>query len=339
MVHQRAAHIPGGIYLVSSVGEYGQAIFVDDSDRIALAELVARVATQCGAKIHAFSWLKIELLMVLRIIDIPLSRVIQRIASLHARRIDQKLGYRGNLFRHSYRAMLLNDPAIVLKAVAAVHFSPVLAQLSANPNAYPWTSLRAYLGLEEIPWLTKDFVLELLAETHHEGSAAHSGLVTHVHVETPSAYSTAARIESPHLSDQRMGEPPKRPRGGAFSLIKAHLNKQGKPASLEELIQAVARCVQVDPAVIESRIRSPALALARALITWLAMQNGIASLSELAQRLNRCRSSLHETRETHRRRWPRVFDIPLAEILEGPRGAARELLASITARKETKRIR
>src|ERR1700739_3143141 len=118
MAHQKHTHVNGGIYLVSSTGEHRQRVFVDDGDRVALAELVAQVIVRCGARIHAFVWLECEILMVAQVYDVSLSGLMQRIASVHARRVHEKMGYRGYLFRHPHRAVLLQDSVSVLEAVA-----------------------------------------------------------------------------------------------------------------------------------------------------------------------------------------------------------------------------
>jgi hypothetical protein len=113
--------------------------------------------------------------------------------------------------------------------------------------------------------------------------------------------------------------------------LKLRSSERVKPASLEELIQAVARWFEVDPAVIESSANGPLLSLARALIVWSAMQNGIASLGELAVRFSRGRSTLHETREVYRARVPNLFEVALAEILEGPSIAPSDVLELLRA--------
>src|SRR5579862_9867580 len=124
MAHRRVIHFPGATYFVSATARYEQSIFADDDDRAALSELVARVSAHCATEVHAFCWLNIQILMVLQVRDISLSRVMRRIASQHARRFNQKVGYKGSLFRHSHRAELLPDNVSLLNAVAAIHLSP-----------------------------------------------------------------------------------------------------------------------------------------------------------------------------------------------------------------------
>jgi hypothetical protein len=122
-----------------------------------------------------------------------------------------------------------------------------------------------------------------------------------------------------------------RPYDQFVAWLKSRSEERARPASLDQLIEAVARWFQIDRAAIESNATGPLLSLARALIVWTAMENGIASLSELALRFHRGRSTLHEARETYRMLIPRLFNIHLAEILVGPNIAVSEVLALLRA--------
>lgn len=307
MARPKHTHVCGGIYLVSSIGEHGRTIFVDDGDRVALGQLVAQVIARCGAQIHAFKWLENELLMVLQVYADSVSDVMQRIASLHARRVNQRLGHRGNLFQHPHRAVLLEDSVTVLEAVATVHRNPVSE----------WSSHRAYLGLEEIPWLTRQMILEFLSAVPAAQPAAYSALM-----KGDEAWKHALRLQPGGSARRR----PWRAHDGFVAWLKVRSAQRTRPATLDELIQAVARWLAVDPAALESTATSPLLSLARALITWAAMENGIASLADLARRFGRGRSTLHETREIYRARAPQIFNLRLTDILAGPAFALPEVL-------------
>ena len=321
MAHPRHVHVPGGIYLVSSIGERDKQVFVDEGDRVALSELVAQVIARCGAQIHAFSWLESEILLVLQVYGVSLSGVMRRIASVHARRVNEKLGYKGPLFQHPHRATWLGDCVSVLEGVLTVHMSSVRVHLANDPALYPWSSYRAYMGLDEVPWLTKRTALELASTVPDAHTPGYARIVNR-----NEAWMQALQ-ETGNSPDKRVLSP----YDEFHAWHKLRALERAKPASLDQLILAVARWLQVDPAAIESDVTSPLLSLSRALIVWLAMKNGIASLSELGRRFERARSTLYETRETYRVRVPQLFDIRLPEILEGPGIAASEVLRLIGA--------
>lgn len=315
MAHPRHVHVFGGIYLVSAIGDHGQAVFVDDSDRAALGLLVAQVVERCGAQVHAFKWLPDELLMMLQVSAISIPAIVQRLGSAHARRINEKLGYKGSLFRHPHRKVLLEDAASILEALATIHREP----------ASTWSSHRAYLGLEEIPWLNRQTMLELLSPIPDAQPAAYSSLMAR---EAPWARSLNAH------SGQTPSAHAARPYDAFLGWLRARFADNARPASLDRLIRAVAEWFEVDMIAIESAANRPVLSLARALIVWTAMQNGIATLSELARRFGRARSTLHETRETYRLLAPELFNLPLEAILAGPSVAVAEVLRGLDAAKE-----
>jgi putative transposase len=299
MAHPRHTHVPGGIYFVSAIGEDGEAVFADERDRVALGELVGDVIARCGARLYAFKWLEDELLLLLQVYGVSLSGVMQRITSVHARRVNEKLGQKGTLFQHPHRAVLLQDSESALEALATIH----------RPPASPWCSHLAYLGLEENPWLTKQLTLNLLSTAPDDQVRAYKSLIEQ---EPPWKRVDLGRPGRSSRFNER------RPYDEFVGWLKSRCRERAKPASLDQLIKAVARWFRVDPAAIESSATSPLLSLARALITWTAMQNEIASLAELAQRFGRSRSTLYQTRESYRVLAPQLFNIRLAEILRGP---------------------
>jgi hypothetical protein len=308
------------VYLVSSCGEHGRRIFGDEGDRADFGELAAQMTARCGALVLAFVLLDTEILMVLKVNRISVSGVMQRLTALHARRMNGKRGYRGSLFQHPHRAVLLEDAVSVLEAVVTIHRSPLGMHLVRDPTEYSWSSHRAYLGLDEIPWLTKRVVLEYLGAMPEAQESKYAALMR----------LDEAWKEGPCLQGDGCPRTCEcHPYDGFLAWQKKRSIELARPASLDQLIRAVGRWAQVDPAIIESKAWSPLLSLARGVIIWAAMQNGIASLAELGERFRRGRSTLHEIRETNRSRIPGVFDVPLADILAGPSIALSDFLDTI----------
>lgn len=91
-----------------------------------------------------------------------------------------------------------------------------------------------------------------------------------------------------------------------------------------QIVDAVCRMigVRVEDALSPSRERR--LALARALICWYVIQNGLASLREVSARLTRDPSSLYVACERYRHRLPALFKLRLEQLLtvEPHRGGA-----------------
>ncbi len=166
---------------------------------------------------------------------------------------------------------------------------------SSAPGAGLWSSHDAYLGGEGLPWLTSHAVFEQLAP---DGGGT----------EPVSLYRELM------VDEYRGGYPGTRTDEDFFAWLKARDAARRKPASLEEVIVAYARYFELEVTSIASRARSPVLSLARSVIAWSAVQNGVASLSEVARRLGRSRSSLHEIREMYRALAPEAFEKPLRAV-------------------------
>jgi putative transposase len=47
----------------------------------------------------------------------------------------------------------------LLELAAYIHLNPVRARITGSPENYRWSSHRAYLGKENLPWLDTDFIL------------------------------------------------------------------------------------------------------------------------------------------------------------------------------------
>ncbi len=69
----------------------------------------------------------------------------------------------GHLFQGRYKAILVEEDAYLLQLVAYLHLNPVRAGMTAEAGEYRWSSHRAYMGTETLPWLSCDLVLGQLS--------------------------------------------------------------------------------------------------------------------------------------------------------------------------------
>jgi hypothetical protein len=96
--------------------------------------------------------------------------------------------------------------------------------------------------------------------------------------------------------------------------------------SLDQVIDTVSCTLGVERSEVLSRSRQRRLSLARALITWYATERGVATLAEVARRLERDPSTLFVGVERYRNLRPELFNLtalpdngPL--VRPGPPGA------------------
>src|SRR5204862_795465 len=67
-----------------------------------------------------------------------------------------------------FKAILIEETHYFKRVLRYIHLNPVRAYIVKTPDEYCWSSYRAYLGQEEITWLTTDYGLSKFGGTFDE---------------------------------------------------------------------------------------------------------------------------------------------------------------------------
>ena len=293
-------HVDGGFYHVILRGNHREAIFFTDSDRDRFASLVAEVIERFRMRVHAYCWMTNHVHLLMQVSDVPLGRAMMRIASRYARATQKRRPTTGHLFERRYRAILVDADSYLLELIRYIHLNPVRASIVSDPQDYPWSAHRAYLGLQSTSWLTTDFALSLFGKEVIQARAAYRRFVLAGIGLSPDQELSQGRTDEPRiLGDDRF-----------LTGVRMHWRARD-PHSIEELIENLCRRYEIDPAdlIRSGRRRKPAQL--RVLIVHHALERRIATLSELARRFGRSASTLCESLEHHRRINPALFDEPI----------------------------
>ena len=137
----RRIHYPGGVYHAMAHGVNGGDIFMDDLDRSAFRENLARIVSESGAELLAYRLLRDRFYVALRIGAIPLAAIMRRLLTGYAKVFNRRHDRSGHLFQARYRASPCRDQEI---AIALIHAgadpfdsSPAPAQAKAAPIRRP----------------------------------------------------------------------------------------------------------------------------------------------------------------------------------------------------------
>ena len=343
MTRPKKQHRPGGIHYVVLFGNGGQEIFQDDADRQNFIELLAVARARCNAEIFAFCLTRREARLVVRVSDVPVGRLVQRVATQYSRNNHAKYATAGYLFQHPYRAYLLEGTAHLLDIVRHVHRAPLEMGITEDLDEYRWCSHRAYLGLDSPEWLNRVPVLELLGtfDPLRTPSAAVTAVVSEPVVVSAASGSTAEAIQAPDdnalIQSYRrfMGEAADSSESGVdavaedvpppsqlpsddhfFNWLRRHTGKPPATVTVDQVIQAVAKKMGVDRKRLLSTSRERRLTLTRALIGWHVTKNQIATLTEVSRQLGRDPSSVYTAYARYRAWRPQLFRDSLATILQ-----------------------
>ena len=337
MTRPKKQHRAGGIHYVVLFGNGGQEIFQDDADRQNFIELLAVARARCNAEIFAFCLTRREARLVVRVSDVPVGRLVQRVATQYSRNNHAKYATAGYLFQHPYRAYLLEGTAHLLDIVRHVHRAPLEMGITADLDEYRWCSHRAYLGLDSPEWLNRIPVLELLGSFDPAGTPATAGteaanepaVVSAVAPDDNALTQSYRRFMSEAAESSESGEgnvdavaedvPPRSQLPSDdhfFNWLRRHTGKPPATVTVDQVIQAVAKKMGVDRKRLLSTSRERRLTLTRALIGWHVTKNQIATLTEVSRQLGRDPSSVYTAYARYRAWRPQLFRDSLATILQ-----------------------
>jgi putative transposase len=347
MTRPKKQHRPGGIHYVVLFGNGGQEIFQDDADKQYFIELLAVARARCNAEIFAFCLTRRDARLVVRVSDVPVGRLVQRVATQYSRNNHAKYATAGYLFQHPYRAYLLEGTTHLLEIVRHVHLAPLEMGVTADLEGYRWCSHRAYLGLETLDWLNQVPVRELLAGGEAAAGVPENGGIGGTAVggapgvSAPVTGGAAAggapeAVAPPQTYQQFMSarrrqladEPPGAAKDDApppsqlpsddhfFGWLRRHAGKPPATVTVDQVIQAVAKKMGVDRKRLLSTSRERRLTLTRALIGWHVTKNQIATLTEVSRQLGRDPSSVYTAYARYRAWRPQLFRDSLETILQ-----------------------
>ena len=301
-------HVPGGTYYVVQAGTSRDAIFRRPQDYRRFEHLLAAALRRTGSTLHAYCWLPNSIHCAIQIETTAIGRMLQAVTGQYARSMQSERGEHGHFFRHRYRAVLIEPDAHLLSLVRYLHHLPVLQRCARSVQEYAESSDAAYRHAKSRCWLTTRRVARLIDREF--GSYEH--------------WITAR----PSIADVDLFEAGSScdPRVVGSSEFIAALPRETRAyrttATLDQAIDTVACRLGLDRELILSRSRERELTLARALITWYAIERRIAPLSEIARRLRRDASTLSVGIRRARARRPDLFDmeaLPDLVPLSGPR--------------------
>lgn len=293
-------HVDGAFYHAILRGNHRDRIFFQPADRERFAELVAENVERFRMRVHAYCWMTNHVHLLMQVADIPLGRVMMRIAGSYAREMQRSRPTTGNFFERHYRAILADADCYLLELIRYIHLNPMRAGMVNIPEAYPWSGHNAYLGLTTTPWLITDFALSLFGREYPTVREAYRQFVL----------AGIGMTADPALISGRSDD--KRILGSDDFL--ARLTATPKPCramSLQKSVSTVCRHHATEPEMLLSSGRHRQAAKLRAVVLHHALHLRIATLSDISRRFNRSTSTLSETLGLYRRTHPSLFNTPI----------------------------
>ena len=240
-------------------------------------------------RLHAFCWMTNHVHMLVQVSDVPLGRLILRIAGRYARIVQAAMQTTGHLFERRYHAVLVDADSYLLTLVRYIHQNPVRAALVNRVVEYPWTSHHDYLGTRSLPWVTTSFTLGMLAADPTLARVKYLELLG-----KPEEIHWGAGLLRPNRENaQVLGD-------DAFLARIASVGWTPKPwKSLDELLVECSRRFNVTPQDLSSASRKRDLSAARAWFSHQAVSGRVATVTAVARRLGRSETAIRRLMGRH----------------------------------------
>ncbi|MBI3526806.1 MAG: transposase [Betaproteobacteria bacterium] len=284
MARKPRLHVPGGLYHVILRGNAGQDVFFSAGDRRFFYELLAEGVVRFGYRVHAFCLMSNHLHLALQVGDLALSAGMQNLSFRYTRYLNTRLKRSGHVFQGRFKAFLVDQDRYGLALVRYLHLNAVRARMVRQPRAYAWSSHRAYLGEEDLPWLTTDWVLGQFGERVEPARQRFAAFVD-------------AGARDGHSEVFYGGQADGRVVGEEAFLKKVlkvlpKREAKRKAPSLRQIVAYVCDGYGLTEGALKAPGKGRQTAQARALIGWLAVRFRSCTLAEVAEHFSRSPSTL-----------------------------------------------
>lgn len=97
--------------------------------------------------------------------DDGIKKFIQKLSNSFAHYFCLKYKTRGHIFEGNFKAVRVETEEQLLHLNRYIHLNPVTGYLTENPQDYPWSSYRFYLGKERLDFVEATLVLNHFSST------------------------------------------------------------------------------------------------------------------------------------------------------------------------------
>jgi putative transposase len=170
--------IPGAVYHVIARGNAREPIFLDDYDRLAFLEILARVIARFGWLCHAYCLMGNHYHLVIETPKGDLPAGMRQLNGLYAQYFNRRQGRCGHVFEARYRSILVEKESYLLEVCRYVVLNPVRAGLCSHPEQWRWSSYCATAGTAAAePFLCTDWLLSHFGMTREQAQAGYREFV------------------------------------------------------------------------------------------------------------------------------------------------------------------
>jgi REP element-mobilizing transposase RayT len=161
MARHVRAEVEGGLYHIISRGNDRRVIFHDDADFNKFLSLLAVQKEKLGFYLYAYCLMSNHFHLALERQTEPVGRIMLRLLTGYSQYYNRKYRKVGHVFQGRHKSILCQADRYLGELVRYIHLNPVRAKMVRKAERYPWSSQRAYLGMEPEGIVDVDPILRL----------------------------------------------------------------------------------------------------------------------------------------------------------------------------------
>jgi putative transposase len=299
MTNPPRIHMPGGTYYLFRRTESRHPIFSEPEDYIRFEDALMLAMDSSGAKLLGYCWLPESLHLAIEIRDEPVARFMKKLTWRYSRRRWQRPDQTRPWFRERYHATLIQAEMYLEALICHLHHLPEHAGFATSPDDYRYSSHHAYLGRRTGP---RVYTRQLLRSL---GCRANDRTRYRTATAQPPSESLSMLFErglpcAPGILGDKAFISMQQPGSRRTRTLRP-------TRSLDSLITNVAERHEVSLDELCSKFRRRELVLARAQVTWFAILWEIATMKDIARRLQHNPSTLSRAVARYRKLQPGLF--------------------------------
>ena len=161
MARYPRAEVEGGLYHVIARGNNRQVIFHDEEDFKKFLSILSVQKAKLGFYLYAFCLMSNHFHLLIERQAEPVGRIMLRLLTGYSQYYNRKYRKVGHVFQGRHKAILCQADRYLGELVRYIHLNPLRARMVRKAERYPWSSQKAYLGIDPAGVVDVDPVLRL----------------------------------------------------------------------------------------------------------------------------------------------------------------------------------
>lgn len=148
MARKPRLEVEGGLYHLITRGVDRRDIFHSPEDHRKFLALLAVQKEKLPFFLYAYCLMTNHVHLLIERMTDDVGRIMHRVLSGYGQYYNRKYRRTGHLLQGRHRAILCQSDPYLAELVRYIHLNPVRAKMVEKPEDYPFSSHRAYIGLE-----------------------------------------------------------------------------------------------------------------------------------------------------------------------------------------------